>query len=361
MKRILVFCDGTWNRADQERAGQPCPTNIVETAFRIAKRDGSIDQVVNYDQGVGTGNQLDHLTGGAFGEGLEANIHEAYRFLVANYEHDDDIYLLGFSRGAYTVRSLGGMIRKCGVLKRDAVDQYGRAVELYRSEEHPDDPGPKHFRKQFAVNGLDGQRIKMIGVWDTVGALGIPLRGLRWLKRRKFRFHDPELSGIVEYGFHALAIDEHRAPFAPTLWAAKAKESQHIEQVWFCGAHSDVGGGYSQRGLSDIALKWMLGKIQEADLVLDKEADASFPLSPNPRSQVHNSKKGLYRATRGINRKIGVAARYPDEPEDSPEQDDPTQSLHPSVLTRWDEDPAYRPPSLIEYFARVNDPRSRDT
>lgn len=107
MKRLILCCDGTWNRADQERNGTPCPTNVVKFAFRLAKRapDGTL-QIVFYDQGVGTGNLLDQYSGGAFGHGLEENILDAYRFLIGNYEEGDEIYLFGFSRGAFTARSI---------------------------------------------------------------------------------------------------------------------------------------------------------------------------------------------------------------------------------------------------------------
>jgi uncharacterized protein (DUF2235 family) len=113
MKRLILCCDGTWNSADQASNGVPCPTNVVGTAFRVAKRGGEILQIVYYDQGVGTGNLIDRLSGGAFGQGLSDNIYDAYRFLIANCESGDEIFLFGFSRGAFTVRSLGGLIRKC--------------------------------------------------------------------------------------------------------------------------------------------------------------------------------------------------------------------------------------------------------
>src|SRR6267143_3690566 len=131
MKRLVLCCDGTWNSADQERNGVPSPTNVVKIAYRIAKRDGATLQVIYYDQGVGTGNFFDRLTGGAFGDGVEANIYDAYLVLIGNYEPGDEIYLFGFSRGAYTVRSIGGMIRKCGILARPYVEHYHAAIELY--------------------------------------------------------------------------------------------------------------------------------------------------------------------------------------------------------------------------------------
>ena len=171
----------------------------------------------------------------------------------------------------------------------------------------------------------------MIGVWDTVGSLGIPLRGLRWLTRREHQFHDTELSGSVQVACHALAIDERRAPFVPTLWDYKPKPGQQVEQVWFCGAHSDVGGGYAETGLSDIALEWMIGKARAAGLAFDAAAIEAYPLKPDPVGKLHNSKTGLYRLTAGIDRAIGA---------------DPTQSVHPSVRTRWDADPGYRPAPL---------------
>ncbi|HXM82513.1 MAG TPA: DUF2235 domain-containing protein [Burkholderiales bacterium] len=338
MKRLVLCCDGTWNSADQERDGVPCPTNVVKIAYRIAKRDAAALQVIYYDQGVGTGNFFDRLTGGAFGDGVEANIYDVYRFLIGNYERGDEIYLFGFSRGAYTVRSIGGMIRKCGILARPHVKYYHAAIELYRNQQHPDDPEPSKFRQDYSVSGGEPIRIKLIGVWDTVGALGIPLRGLRSLTHAKYQFHDTELSGIVQHAFHALAIDEHRAPFEPTVWVYKPKPGQVVEQVWFCGAHSDVGGGYAETGLSDIALDWMIEKARGAGLAFDAEAIAAYPLRGDPLGKLHDSKTGLYRLTAGINRTIGS---------------DPTQSLHPSVRQRWEGDASYRPASLRNYFKRT--------
>ena len=151
MKRLILCCDGTWNKADQEDNGVPCPTNVVKIGYRVSKRDGAIPQVVYYDQGVGSGNILDRYTGGAFGDGLEDNIHDAYRFLVANYESGDELFLFGFSRGAFTARSIGGMVRKCGVLGREHIQHYRDAIALYRSEHRPTDPAAVKFRKDYSV------------------------------------------------------------------------------------------------------------------------------------------------------------------------------------------------------------------
>ncbi len=361
MKKIIVCCDGTWNRADQQSDGEPCPTNVIRIAYRIAKRaaDG-VPQIVFYHQGVGTGNALDRYTGGALGKGLEANIQDCYLFLIANYEPGDEIFLFGFSRGAFTARSLGGMIRKVGILKRESVRKYREAVNRYRSPSAtPDDPESLEFRKQHSIAGAGDIEIKLIGVWDTVGALGIPLRGLRWLTSGKYQFHDTALSKTVKFAYHALSIDERRAPFEPTLWLGKPKPGQTVEQAWFCGVHSDVGGGYPERGLSDIALEWMIGKARDnAGLAFDAATMAANPMQPNHRGLLHDSKKGLYNLTKGADRRIGVATDLAGR-QDAGAGDDPTQSLHPSVRKRWDEDRSYRPASLRAYFKRVNDPRAQ--
>ena len=358
MKRLILCCDGTWNKADQEDNGVPCPTNVVKIGYRVAKRDGTTPQIVYYDQGVGSGNILDRYTGGAFGEGLEDNIHDAYRFLIANYEPGDELFLFGFSRGAFTARSIGGMVRKCGVLGREFIQHYRDAIALYRSEHRPTDPAAVKFRKDYSVS-KDDIKIKCIGVWDTVGALGIPLRGLRSLTRGKHQFHDTELSGVVENAYHALAIDERRMPFEPTLWMYKPKPGQTIEQVWFCGVHSDVGGGYPEHGLSDITLDWMIGKAKSTGLAFDNSAMQAHPLEPDPCAELHNSKTGLYRLTAGVDRAIGWTIKNPDA-SDAAKRDDPTQSVHNSVRTRWDNDPKYRPPALRDYFKKTGDSRGSE-
>lgn len=356
MRRLIVCCDGTWNRADQERNGVACPTNVVRMAYSSAKSDGATPQIIYYDQGVGTGNLIDRVSGGAFGEGLEENVHDAYRFLVGNYEQGDEIFLFGFSRGAFTARSIGGMIRKCGIIKRASAWTYPKALRLYKSAARPDDDAPMRFRAEHSVTGEEPIAIKFIGVWDTVGSLGIPMRGLRWLTRQRYQFHDTELSGCVQHAYHALAIDERRAPFVPTLWLDRPKPGQTVEQVWFSGAHSDVGGGYAVAGLSDIALAWMLEKAQACGLVLDPTARPVHTLDPRPTAELHDSKTGLYNFTFGVDRPIGLEAKQASDAGGA--AIDKTQSVHPSVLQRWDADPSYRPRNLRDYFTRIGDKRA---
>jgi uncharacterized protein (DUF2235 family) len=360
MKRLVVCCDGTWNRADQQSGDRPTPTNVVKLAYRVAKRDGDIAQVLSYDQGVGTGNSLDRLLGGAFGAGLADNIFDAYRFLMANYEPEDELYLLGFSRGAYTARSLAGMIRKCGILARASVGRYVEALALYRDPDtHPDDPRPVTFREQHSLCRGEGIPITFLGVWDTVGALGIPIRGLRWLTRREHQFHDAELSGSVRRACQALAIDERRGPFEPSLWSYVPKQDQTVEQVWFPGVHSDVGGGYAEVDLSDIALDWMIGKARAAGLAFGDGLWSANPLAPKPAGVLHDSKRGLYRLSPGQDRPIGLVPPGPGGSVDAATPLDPRQSLHASVRERWDADARYRPPALREYFRRTGDARAQ--
>jgi uncharacterized protein (DUF2235 family) len=356
MKRLVLCCDGTWNSADQVVEGAPCPTNVVRLAYRVAKSDGDIKQVIYYSQGVGTGNSIDRFSGGAFGSGVEDNIFDAYRFLIANYETGDQLYLFGFSRGAFTARSIAGMIRKCGILKRNDVNRYREALELYRSDDDPDAPQPMKFREDFAIDGLTSTPIAFIGVWDTVGALGIPIRGLRSLTRRKHQFHDTELSGSVKHAAHALAIDERRAPFEPATWRYKPKPGQTVRQAWFPGVHSDVGAGYPDRALGDIALQWMMQQAQAAGLAFQPLA-AQHALAPSALGKLHNSKTGLYYLTLGQDRTIGKSTASIRGQAEAPEHVDPTQSLHPSALERWDADPTYRPPGMRDFLKLIGDAR----
>lgn len=357
MKRLILCCDGTWNSADQSSNGTPCPTNIVRIAYRIAKRKDDLQQILYYSQGVGTGNSLDRFTGGAFGRGVDDNIFDAYRFLVANYEPDDQIFLFGFSRGAFTARSIGGMIRKCGILKREFVECYRDATLMYRSDDSPDTEIPTEFRKKYSVNGDQETPIHFIGVWDTVGSLGIPLSGLRNLTKRNYQFHDTELSSSVKNACHALAIDELRSPFKPTLWQYKPKEGQSVEQMWFPGVHSNVGGGYPDRSLADVSLEWMIKKAQDAGLAFDHSVESHLPLQPKINGKIYRSRKGIYRILRPHNRVIGISEKIIREEGKTVQGVDPTQKVHQSALDRWEKDPDYRPQGLAEYLKRTSDER----
>lgn len=294
LRRIVLFLDGTWND-DSDRG---LPTNVVRLheALKIgvdarkrstAKppsgrsaqgsavegRDGrDVEYVVHYDSGVGTG-VLDRLPGGAFGRGLDDNIREAYRFLSKHYRPGDEIHLFGFSRGAFTARSIVGYLFATGLLTAEncTAEREEQAWRFYRTS--PDDrhSGDWHELEPF-LHPAGALTVKCVGVFDTVGALGIPLDGFRLLNARRYAFHDTNLSPIVEYSFHAVAIDEHRRSFEATLWHKPLfKEyltAKAVEQVWFPGAHADIGGGYSdwdkgQDGRQDIAFAWMVRRVRD--------------------------------------------------------------------------------------------------
>lgn len=298
MKRLVLCCDGTWNTPDEVKDGQPRRTNVAKIARAVvlpADRHG-IEQRVYYRKGVGTG-RFDHFAGGALGWGLSRNVQDAYMFLVENYEPGDEIFFFGFSRGAYTARSAVGLIRNSGLLRREFAGKLEQAYELYRDRTDATRPGSwesELFRRSFARD----VRIRCIGVWDTVGALGIPVDvpGIHLVNDR-FKFHDVKLSTAVDNAFQALAIDERRKPFTPAIWEQQpdAREvSQRLEQVWFAGVHSDVGGGYAETELSDVALAWMSNRARECGLALDFEA-AGIPLQPNGAGPLHRSMTLYYR------------------------------------------------------------------
>lgn len=307
-KRIVLCFDGTWNTPAELHDGlaelhenferlaglgdakmreaieHVDPNAGIETnvcrfyrsVLRLGAGDvgpGELQQTKWYDKGVGT-DWYDRIRGGAFGLGLSRKIREGYQYLSDTYDDGDEVFVLGFSRGAYTARSFVGMIRNCGLLPKGSSGgspdsaELLEAYELYRAR----DSGPDSERAQFfrAKEKAPLIPIKLLGVWDTVGALGVPLESFDAFNKEQFAFHDTELSGIVQNAFHAVAVDEHREPYKVTLWDPKLKLDQVIEQRWFVGAHADVGGGYSSRVLSDITLRWMQEKAQSCGLKLDK-------------------------------------------------------------------------------------------
>jgi uncharacterized protein (DUF2235 family) len=270
MKRIVICFDGTWNKPADEAltATQQVETNVCR--FYKSVKDVAPDgakQVKWYDEGVGT-KWYDRFIGGTIGAGLELNIVQGYEFLAKNYEAGDEIYVVGFSRGAYTARSLVGMLRNCGLIQpKHLALRVAMAYGIYRTrDDNPDSFTAKMFRSAFCHE----VKVKFIGVWDTVGALGIPLDVLKDLNMKFYEFHDTKLSNIVENAFHAIAVDEHRQDYDVCLW--NPDSMQQLEQRWFLGAHCDVGGGYSDRRLSDLTLGWMQDKAMGLGLALNPVA-----------------------------------------------------------------------------------------
>jgi hypothetical protein len=300
-KRIVLCLDGTWNEEGQTDHGVEVETNVLKLYKALVNSPAQVDR---YFAGVGT-RPFEKISGGAFGWGLFNQIKDAYRALIRVYDAGDQIFIFGFSRGAYSARSLAGMVLRCGVLRKD-VDHRRLAIEPRLADvlTTTQDPNlmPDATDKVFALykHGYDVRNrddialfkarnchdadIRFIGVWDTVGALGLPdklvipaLRGIdSKLREEWFGFLDTELSPRVNAACHALAIDERREPFLPTLWTDARglpprinQAGSGVKQVWFAGAHSNVGGGYADTGLSDIALTWMARAAAQQGLSVD--------------------------------------------------------------------------------------------
>jgi len=380
MPKRIVFCaDGTWNGPEKQTGVAPIDsadehgelegakvTNVVKLFANLAGRvtpqtmtmrdeqervvidPSGLSQVAKYIHGVGDSDSfLKKAMGGMFGMGVIARIVRGYTFISRYYDPGDEIHIAGFSRGAYTARALAGMISSVGLLNRNEYDpsdkneayRLGVAawckcknMSLHGAGKLTDIANHMlNFVSGFFARKLDADQlipdvtIKSVAVWDTVGSMGIPAYAAD--KRFDvFRFVDTKLSNKVEHGFHATALDELRADFPVTAWESRAG----IRQVWFVGAHADVGGGYSadESRLSDIALEWMMKQLAEVGVRL------ATPLTYAPEPL------------------IGPAIHQPWSKAPfallprSPRQVTSTDTIHDSVLRRWKADASYRPSAL---------------
>ena len=338
-RRLILLLDGTWN--EDEVGGNV--TNIVrlrdliadsldplEVAPSLPNTESPIslnhvgprtfagrEYVIFYERGVGTG-AIDRIRGGGFGSGLDLNIRWAYRFLSFHYSPEDEIFIFGFSRGSYTARSLTGYLGAIGLLRCDTCTEARErlAWSFYRTPPNDRLPGVwKELEPYVHPRGI--VRVRCVGLFDTVGALGVPLQGFRRLNRQQFEFHDVELSSLVDIALHALAIDEHRRPFEPSLWRRNKfkRTSANVEQVWFPGVHADIGGGYlsddqrfraSPRPLDDLALDWMIKRIHKHVVDFPVTQPAWLPLTENASLGLqHDSRTWKYKIWRNAIRSIG--------------------------------------------------------
>ncbi|WP_062298838.1 DUF2235 domain-containing protein [Demequina maris] len=329
-KRIVVLCDGTWSKHDQKNQ-----TNIAKLDDVIPEvgADGVV-QKVGYVKGVGVGGaRVTQLLGGAFGWGLSANVREGYRHIVEHYEPGDDVYLFGYSRGAYTARSLAGFIRNAGVLRPEHRDKVDAAYRLYRDWRQSTAPTGEEAQRFRDAHSYPDFGIRFIGVFDTVGSLGIPGVDWGWVKKlnERWSFHDTALSSTVRAAFQALAIDEQRKTFAPTLWIVpEDAPDQVVEQVWFAGGHANIGGGSPDPGLSDITLRWMGRKAVSQGLHID--------LGELPG----NALKGKI----GVGRVGFFFTRWPPFDREIATKAPWGQTLSRTARARYDGDERYRPPKL---------------
>ena len=327
MPKFIIFCaDGTWNAPDQDEDDDhlPDPTNVYKLFSGLAGTvsatskdlndeqekqlvvDGSTLQVAKYIHGVGdSDNPIRKILGGVFGAGVISRVVRGYTFISRHYEDGDHIVVVGFSRGAYTARALAGLIASQGVLakrltadKSDAYRWGAKAWYRYRKQANRGKGGffsklaeavanPIAFLSRDSIDSSDlvpVNRIKAVAVWDTVGAMGIP-KYHQASRKDDFRFTNTLLSPKVEKGFHAVALDEQRIDFTPTLW----DQADNVVQMAFPGAHADVGGGYTtqgnQSGLSDIALEWMVENLTALGVQFTQPVYA--PAKPDPRGTAH--------------------------------------------------------------------------
>jgi uncharacterized protein (DUF2235 family) len=384
VERLIVCFDGTWNTPEDQ-------TNVSRLYTAIADRhSGCPRQLKFYDAGVGT-ETGSKLLGGALGTGLSANIMQGYAWLVEQYERfagersrleadrevfeaGAEIFIFGFSRGAFTARSLAGLVNRLGLLKRDELERargrpdetYGdnrllkEAWDLYRRS-NPDKSTETRTQdpwKSFRHNHCWNVKVKCLGVWDTVGALGLPRvrNALVPFLSKRLEFHDTALGRVVEHAYHAIAIDEHREDYAATLWERPHKMTQAIEQRWFPGAHANVGGGYEDDLLPDPPLAWMAEKalalgleftdefaMKQGRVTCKSALPVDFALHGNEHlSPVRDSYSdfmfGVYKGLRSL---VGRKRFY--RPMLISKGN---ETIDQSAHMKWTADPTYRPSNL---------------
>ena len=319
-KRIIFCTDGTWDNTGKN-------TNVYKLFKALLT---TAEQVPYYDDGVGSdGLPLEKLNGGAFGLGLFQKIKDGYTKIAQTYEKGDQIFIFGFSRGAFTARSIAGMIAVCGLPTANFTDAVVEtAFQAYRNK----DQRPALLAQLNKTCSLFNAPISMVGVWDTVGSLGIPaiFGGVSPLI---YGFLDTNLHPDVLHAYHALALDERRAEFPATLWT-NPSPGQVLEQVWFAGVHCDVGGSYPDdpdgTALSDITLAWMMGKAAALGLQFAPAVLAGLTLPMDPKYALdtkHESWSPLW-----------LFPKHRPIP--------PGSTISDSVYTRCTHDASYRPGNL---------------
>jgi uncharacterized protein (DUF2235 family) len=320
--KSIIFCaDGTWDDATSKTNVYKFYTSLTVTG----------DQIPLYDDGVGAdGMAISRALGGAFGEGLWNKAKDGYKKIAHLYEAGDAVYLFGFSRGAFTARSLAGMIAACGLPTRSFDDELVETVfAAYR-----DKANRAALLAKLANNSMVDAKITMLGVWDTVGSLGIPA-AVGLVDHLTYGFLDTGLHPDVLHAYHAMAIDERRMEFPVTPWTGDPAPGQTVEQVWFAGVHSDVGGGEPEGAegsttLSDITLGWMMNKASKLGLTFDSEVAAHYKVPLDPRHAL-DTLHASWSAMWGF-------PRFRPIPENA--------TIANSVIIRYRNDQSYRPANL---------------
>ncbi|HSB11397.1 MAG TPA: DUF2235 domain-containing protein [Blastocatellia bacterium] len=367
-QRLCLFFDGTWNEPGSH-------TNVwrLYLMLGLTGRDG-VSQKTFYEEGVGT-HWYDRVSGGAFGTGLPQNIRGAYRWLMEHYNPGDEIFLFGFSRGAFTARSLAGLIARCGILRPEAALSF---TQLYSRYEKGEQVRPIYqlIREKATLKNLDFEEkvlldhsyyrrnlIKMIGVWDTVGSLGVPG------SRRSSKYHNTHLSMVVQNAYQALATDEYRQPYWAILWTTFVPEAKEpelrpdermIEQRWFSGAHANVGGGYAADLLPQRPLRWIQSKAEGCGLKFRSH------ITPDDDDMLMHERDSYAEFLRGFWRVATLGRRYTrwimsdpvkkltvlDGKQRAGHVKTVNERIDLSVFRRCQKYPEYRPAGLREWAAR---------
>lgn len=385
MKRIIICFDGTWNRIDADE-----PTNVLKMATGITPHsENGTGQIIYYDEGVGTsGSLIKKLKDGAFGLGVRKNLREAYQFLMFNYDPMDEVYVFGFSRGAFTARSFVGLIRSVGIIQRDQVRQVPAAIKLYKKGlgyAHEDLLAfrAKHSR-HISTCGKDEQhrcevlddylpgsslpfKFRYVGLWDTVESIGFwKILWASFVPRKQntfvdsdHKYHDHKLNGIVAAGRHAVAIDERRQHFHSEPWGAVSRrntqlgfeiddEDRPLQEKFFPGNHGSVGGGGDIKGLSDGAFEWVLEGAKKVGLKLDVSATSSiYNILPDHQVPLRNTTKPP-KLTSRLNPFKQTRSHKPNG----------MYEIHESAQRRWldggHDESIYRPKSLLHLKDQLN-------
>jgi uncharacterized protein (DUF2235 family) len=359
-KRLVVFLDGTWNSVNSN-------TNVWRMRALCASTgsDGK-PQLVYYGIGV------NGFLGGVFGQGLDDNIRLAYEWLVENYNDGDEIYIFGFSRGAYTARALAGLVAIDGILKPGSPIGVGELFERYKQgdlniwqlgdkQKKAGDAARFTTKEEWLLKYSRPVEVKFVGVWDTVGSVGWKTGNIRGVSRSQFDYLQTGLRIHILNAYHALAIDEHRDDFSPTLWDRRLSKGKgdvvaqprllaSVEQRWFVGAHANVGGGYETDLLAQAPLRWMMKKAESQGLRFRSEVDLDGDALKAPINDSYKEFAGgwyakvfspLYR-TIGREPEVRKKGTYLNV----------NETIDASVFERWRADPNYRPSNLVGWANR---------
>jgi len=358
-KNIILLSDGTG-----QRGGVGYETNVWSLYKSIVHNNPN--QLICYDDGVGSQkSRVQKILGGMTAFGLAQNVRDLYTFLIRHWEPEDRIYLFGFSRGAFTVRILSDLIAHCGIIRLNpnitSENQLNELIEsayvaTLKAYHHP--KYAKAFNDTYSWNVKPN--IHFIGVWDTVGAIGVPFKQARFAMHNliEYGFRGHALNDCVNYAAHAISIDDNRETFHPVVWDERIDHNpERINQMWFAGVHTNIGGGYPKNQLSRVSLEWMIDQIKLADekaglsdsesLLFCKNKLETISSDKDTHGRMYNSRSSISTVYRFLPRNMkAYGESYSEE----------KIKIHPSVFERIAHNTdSYSPHNLTDYFISKTD------